>query len=189
MAILPGPAANKEVEIMLLSGPQIASLLENGVIADADKANINAASLDVRLGDYALINMGDDETIINPADKRADQFKRVELPYLLPPREFMLAFTRETVNLPDNLSAQVVTKSSAARIGLDHATAGFCDAGFSGQITLEFVNHSRNSIIIHPNAKLVQLKFYPHEDAGVYSYRHKGQYIGSVGVVMSKGVR
>jgi dCTP deaminase len=173
---------------MLLSGPQISTLLTDGTVTGADAANINAASLDVRLGDYVLVNVPTDDAI-NPADKRTDQFKRCELPYAMQPGDFILAFTQETVNLPDDLSAQVVTKSSAARIGLDHATAGFCDAGFSGQITLEFVNHSKNTIMIMPGAKLVQLKFFRHEQAGFYSYRNKGQYNGSVGVEVSRGVK
>lgn len=173
---------------MMLSGQEIEKLFDENVVVGGKLSNINAASLDVSITDEIYISRHVEGEVVRP--KFGDiQFERVGLPCVIKPGDFFLASTNEWVNLPDNISAQVVTKSSAARIGLDHATAGFCDAGFSGNITLEFVNHSKNDILIESFVKLVQLKFFKHEDAGKYSYRHKGQYGGSTGVVLSKGIK
>jgi len=173
---------------MLLSGPQINDIISQGVVANAKPENINAASLDVHITDYIMLNVPSDD-VVYPKQKDEKTFVKTPVPCVINPGDFFLACTNEWLNLPDNLCAQVVTKSSAARIGLDHATAGFCDSGFSGNITLEFVNHSKNKIVIEPYIKLVQLKFFQHQDAGMYSYRYKGQYVGSSGVVTSKGVK
>jgi len=55
-----------------------------------------------------------------------------EDPYYLAPSEFVLAETIETFNLPDDISAQFVLKSSRAREGLNHLLAGWCDPGWHG---------------------------------------------------------
>ena len=53
---------------------------------------------------------------------------------------FILASTVERVSLGNGVCAQVDGKSSYGRKGLQvHQTAGFIDAGFSGNITLEMV--------------------------------------------------
>lgn len=70
---------------------------------------------------------------------------------VLMPGEFRLANTRETITVPDYLMVRAEGKSSWARLGLQiHATAGFCDPGFSGQVTLELKNlHHENPITIN----------------------------------------
>lgn len=69
----------------------------------------------------------------------------------LAPGEFRLANTRETITVPDYLLVKAEGKSSWARLGLlVHATAGYCDPGFSGQVTLELKNlHHENPITIN----------------------------------------
>ena len=63
--------------------------------------------------------------------------------YALDPGEFILAHTAETITIPDDCSAMVLLRSSAARAGYEHSLAGWCDPGFSGQITLELRNNLR----------------------------------------------
>jgi len=51
---------------------------------------------------------------------------------------FALGTTLERIKLPDNICAQVDGKSTLGRLGLSvHQTAGWIDAGFNGNITLE----------------------------------------------------
>lgn len=59
----------------------------------------------------------------------------------LQPGEFRLGHTLEKIGIPDHLVGQVNGKSSLGRLGLlVHATAGFVDPGFAGQLTLELKN-------------------------------------------------
>ena len=53
----------------------------------------------------------------------------------------MLGQTLERVRFPDDLVARLEGKSSLGRLGLlIHSTAGFVDAGFEGNLTLELSN-------------------------------------------------
>lgn len=63
--------------------------------------------------------------------------------FVLQPGQFVLAVTKERVNLrrSSRLAARVEGRSSMARLGLVvHLTAPTIHAGFSGTITLEMVN-------------------------------------------------
>ena len=174
---------------MLLNGYDIGLLIATGSITGADGSNINAASLDVSIGDHILVQKMDDGDVVDPRDKSSDLFRSVSLPYPLTPGELVLAYTKETVHLPDTVSAQLVTKSSCARVGLAHLMAGWIDAGYTGQITLALYNYGARPILLTEGLKVVQLKFFKHGHAGAYSYSNKGQYNGSVGIATSKGVR
>lgn len=69
---------------------------------------------------------------------------------ILRPGEFRLAHTFQEITVPDHLLVRAEGKSSWARLGLQlHATAGFCDPGFRGQVTLELKNlHHENTITV-----------------------------------------
>lgn len=75
------------------------------------------------------------------------------------PRVFVLLSTVETITLPDDLAAQVSGKSSLARMGLSVETAGWVDPGFSGQLTLEVLNTSSDSITLTAGQPIAQLVF------------------------------
>jgi dCTP deaminase len=63
--------------------------------------------------------------------------------FILQPNQFVMAVTRERVNLRRSarLAARIEGRSSMARLGLVvHLTAPTIHAGFSGVITLEMVN-------------------------------------------------
>lgn len=63
--------------------------------------------------------------------------------FVLQPNQFVMAVTRERVNLRRSarLAARIEGRSSMARLGLVvHLTAPTIHAGFSGNITLEMVN-------------------------------------------------
>lgn len=78
----------------------------------------------------------------------------------LAPGEFVLGSTRERVKLPGMFCAQVHGRSSIGRLGVAvHITAGYIDPGFDGQITLEIVNHSQNTVVISAGERVAQLVF------------------------------
>ena len=77
---------------------------------------------------------------------------------VLQPDACALVTTRERVVIPPDLVAQVNGKSSLARLFLIvHTTAGFIDPGFAGQITLELVNLSPQTMIISHGSRVAQL--------------------------------
>lgn len=83
-----------------------------------------------------------------------------EQPFMLHPGEFVLGSTLERVVVPSDLVARLEGKSSLGRLGLlIHSTAGFVDAGWDGQLTLELSNVARLPITLYPGMKIGQISF------------------------------
>ena len=81
-------------------------------------------------------------------------------PFILHPGEFVLGSTLERVALPDDLVGRLEGKSSLGRLGLlIHSTAGFVDAGWDGQLTLELSNVASLPIKLYPGMKIGQISF------------------------------
>ena len=81
-------------------------------------------------------------------------------PFILHPGEFVLGQTLERVTLPEDLVARLEGKSSLGRLGLlIHSTAGFVDAGFSGNLTLELSNVANLPITIYHGMPIGQVSF------------------------------
>jgi dCTP deaminase len=81
-------------------------------------------------------------------------------PFILHPGEFVLGQTLEKVGIPNDLVARLEGKSSLGRLGLlIHSTAGFVDAGFSGNLTLELSNVANLPITIYHGMPIGQLSF------------------------------
>ena len=80
--------------------------------------------------------------------------------FMLHPGEFVLGSTLERVALPTDLVARLEGKSSLGRLGLlIHSTAGFVDAGWDGQLTLELSNVATLPITLYPGMKIGQISF------------------------------
>jgi dCTP deaminase len=81
-------------------------------------------------------------------------------PFILHPGEFVLGQTLERVRLPDDIVARLEGKSSLGRLGLlIHSTAGFVDAGFEGNLTLELSNVANLPITIYHGMPIGQISF------------------------------
>ena len=80
--------------------------------------------------------------------------------FILHPGEFVLGSTLERVGVPTDLVARLEGKSSLGRLGLlIHSTAGFVDAGWDGQLTLELSNVANLPITLYPGMRIGQISF------------------------------
>ena len=99
---------------MILPDTEIRHLCEQyDMVVGWDADLLNPASLDVRLGPDLLIETHDTPEM-RPHSIR---YTTPEHPYLLSPREFVLAHTIEIFNIPDDVCARFMLKSSRAREG------------------------------------------------------------------------
>lgn len=139
--------------------------------------NIQPCSIDMHLG-YELKTI-DGKSI----DILHDTYK-------LKPNEFILGSTLEYVELPNYLCGQVEGKSSIARLGIScHQTAGYIDAGYNGNITLELFNCSNREFELESGMPICQMVFHmlssdvsrPYGSDGLNSH-----YQGSDGTVLSR---
>lgn len=108
-------------------------------------------------------------------------------PIIVQPSEPILMSTLETVTIGDGLAASIDGKSSIGRLfQAVHITAGWIDAGFSGQITLEVINHLPVPVIYHPGQPIGQLVVFSLDQEASNPYSKKGHYHGQVGPIESR---
>lgn len=165
----------------LLSYTELCELVEQGVITDVPHEHINAASIDVCLGNNILIERASNRTVSlrDRQNLTMESYPIGDGGYRLDPGEFILAHTVEKFNLPDDICAEFKLKSSVARIGCAHLLAGHCDPGWHGSVlTLELHNVTRHhSILLHVGDRIGQVIFHRvtpvPEDR---SYRVMGRY-------------
>ena len=150
----------------LLSYNELCELVEQGVIGPVDPKAINAASIDVRLGDEIVVEDYCDHRIrpvdIHKREVFPSQRIKIGTTYDMQPGEFILAHTMETFNLPNNICAEFKLKSSGARTGLENALATWCDPLWHGStLTLELKNLLRYSALrLTPGMYIGQMIFY-----------------------------
>lgn len=147
---------------MILADKQIWKLINHHeLVSPVYESQINPASVNLTLGDTFLIPTIKDTGAIHLG--KEVEYRRFEVKgdgFQIYPGEFVLATTREHVNIPSNVAAFVQGRSSIGRIGLTTQNAGFVDPGFHGHITLELVNESPNMIILTPGYPVAQLVFF-----------------------------
>lgn len=146
---------------------------------------VNPASLDVRLGDDILVEQPNCPHMVAECIGKHTKAH----PYRLRPGQFILAHTLEKLEIPEDISAQFLLKSSRAREGLEHLLAGYIDPGFSNSVlTLELTNaRYYHSISLWPGMKIGQLVFQQLAHKPDASYIVTGNYNDSRSVCASKG--
>lgn len=139
--------------------------------------HLQPCSYDVRLSD-------DLKTV------RGKQISLKHNDYVLKPNEFILGSTIEKVKLPSTVSAFLDGKSGLGRKGIGtHITAGFIDAGFEGNVTLEIKNNSDKQFRLSEGMLIGQLIFFELKSECMRPYGDKrlnNHYQNSVGTVLSK---
>ncbi len=129
-----------------------------------DEGMVQPASVDLRLGGSFRVFSNHRITAIDLRDPPRALTEQVVPaqgePFVIHPGEFCLGRTLEHVELPDDVVARIEGKSSLGRLGLIvHATAGFCDPGWKGTLTLELNNLTRVPIKLYPGLPIAQLSF------------------------------
>lgn len=125
-----------------------------------DESNVEPASVDLRLGN-SFIETIDTGQVIDTRDPETHNTREFEAGEItLEPGEQILAATKEYVSIPNFLEAEVTGRSSLGRLFVEvHKTAGFCDPGFEGQITLEIQNHNPNPVTLYEGQRVCQIIF------------------------------
>jgi len=151
---------------VILSDRSIREELAAGriVIDPLDEACIQPSSVDLHIDRYFRVFRNHTMGHIDVKKNLEDLTELVEIgeddTFMLHPGEFVLGSTSERVALPDDLVARLEGKSSLGRLGLlIHSTAGFVDAGWDGQLTLELSNVATLPITLYPGMKIGQISF------------------------------
>lgn len=128
---------------------------------------LQPASVDLRLGSEFLVYRQSQTVCLDPRDPAgiANAMEKIVVPdeqaFVLHPGKFALGTTLERVRLPTDLVGVVDGRSSIGRLAIVvHATAGFIDPGFEGQVTLELSNIGSIPVKLYPGMRLAQIVLY-----------------------------
>jgi dCTP deaminase len=155
---------------MILSDTDLLGRLRDGdlVVEPLDDVDLQVqpASVDVRLGREFLEFQRANIPCIHPnSEAEIDEYVSETVvdegdEFVLHPGDFVLGTTKERVEVPPDLVAQVEGRSSLGRLAVVvHATAGFIDPGFRGKITLELSNLGTAPVALTPGMRISQLVF------------------------------
>jgi dCTP deaminase len=155
---------------MILSDADILHRLEQGDLVieplDDPDIQIQPASVDLRLGREFLEFQRTNIPCIHPdSSQEVDEYVSETVvdegeEFILHPGDFVLGTTKERVEIPADLIAHVEGRSSLGRLAIVvHATAGLCDPGYKGQITLELSNLGAAPVALAPDMRISQLTF------------------------------
>ena len=167
---------------MILSDKTLQQLAFNGLVEPFIQDNVQGSSIDLTLGtEIKVESQGGQQGTWTNVDISGPSGG-----YDLAPGEFILAHTEETISIPEGCAAMVLLRSSAARAGYEHSLAGWCDPGFTGQLTLELRNNLRyHHLPVAPGMRLCQLIVHKLDKQAVAHYGIRGNYQGQTGVTAS----
>ncbi|RLE64446.1 MAG: dCTP deaminase [Thermoprotei archaeon] len=154
---------------MILSDEEILEAVKKGeiIIDPFSRENVGPCSVDLTLADeFVVFKEGG---VIDPADpktlgKNIHVVKTNGKPFVLKPKQFILAMTREKIGVSKNLAATLEGRSSIARLGIVVHAAGLVSPG-SGMIhpkplVLEVFSQNSSEVKLYPGMRIVQVIFH-----------------------------
>ncbi|MDI6825663.1 MAG: dCTP deaminase [Candidatus Aenigmarchaeota archaeon] len=146
--------------MVVLGYEEIKELIKSKkLLENVDGNNIQPAGVDLRVkciyrlknGGYIGTKKGQNPEVENICNKLGNKFT-------LKPNEFVLVETMEKVNMPNDLLAIILPRSSLFRCGVSLHTA-VVDPGFIGTLTFGMKNLSEHPFEIEIGSKIGQIVF------------------------------
>jgi dCTP deaminase len=168
---------------MLLSDGTIKEYLASGKIKidplDLEE-QLQPASIDLKLGDtFGFIKSS---SIDFREEVEYDFVQQNEI--WIQPLQFVLATTKEYVEVDNDITGFLEGRSSVGRAGLFIHNAGLIDAGYPGEITLELFNCGPAPILLTKDQRICQIVFYQMDKEAEKPYN--GKYMHQRGATGSR---
>lgn len=161
---------------MILSDLWLKDMLDRGLIEDPDYSLINPASIDIRVGYSARVEVAHGSW--EDCDLRGGGL-------ILRPGTFANVATLESFDVPNGYALDLRLKSTTARRGLDHSLAFWVDPGWKGVLTMELRNVLQyNAITLSPGDRIAQVIV--HRLTGPAERPYSGRYQGAKNVEGAK---
>src|SRR5579863_8631702 len=184
---------------MVLSDIDIKRYIAEGKIKitpELPPEQFGSCSVDFRLGaEFSVFEYSRHPYIDlkNGAGSLQDIMRKVTVtpgePFVLQPRDFVLAITEETLDLGNDVLGRLEGRSSLGRIGIIvHGTAGLFDPGWIGKATLELSNLGRMPVALYPGMRICSFTFDQLSSRVAVPYRKKvgNKYAGQDRPLASK---
>jgi dCTP deaminase len=125
----------------------------------------------------------DESSLIEPPLRTAEDGSKY---YLLPPHSYGLGISVETFNMPRNVTAIAVGKSTYARAGLLVNTTPL-EAGWKGRLVIELANLANLPLRVYVNEGIAQVIFFESSEVCITSYADRnGKYQDQTGLTYAK---
>ena len=155
---------------MILSDKDIKKYIKEGKIKITPKPNfkeqLGPCSLDLHLGNIFKTFRPSQYPYLDL--KRKVDFEKFmeevkvqdDAPFILQPKEFVLAITKEEFSLSNDLMARLDGRSSIGRLGvIVHSTAARFDPGWQGKAVMELSNLGIMPVILYSGMRICALTF------------------------------
>lgn len=139
---------------------------EGGGIFPFDEKCINPASIDLKVGNYAIVT--------KDGKKSRVLLGEMILKYLEP----ALIISEEVISIPDDAVGELFLKTTAQREFIKMGAANWVDPGFYGNLHFFIVSFNPTPIKIKRKDRIAQLVISSCEDVSI-SYKTVGHYNGS----------
>jgi dCTP deaminase len=157
---------------MLLGRDRISGFVEKGLIENFSAESLGGAGYDLRLGRVYRLKS---DSLLGLSKRQTPTVGEVEGDAVtLGPGEYVLVETLEKVNMPPNLVARVLNRSTIFRCGCTLVNA-LVDPGYRGTLTFGLKNLSDRKFTVEKGAKIAQIVF-EEVDGGTVAY--SGRYQG-----------
>lgn len=187
---------------MVLSDRDIVKFIKQGKIKITPPPDLStqlgSCSIDFRLGNTFLIFEHSKHPYI---DLRGsvdinELMRKIVVPdnepFIIQPGDFVLAATKETLELSDDILARLEGRSSLGRLGIIvHSTSGIFDPGWVGAATMELGNLGRMPVALYPGMRICAFTFEQLSSPAKNPYRKKkgSKYAGQVEPEASRFIR
>lgn len=158
---------------MIYSDHSLRNLVVDGYLPKG--VHIGPSSVDLTLSNsFCCLDVQPDEEVDVRVEQNFYEWNADSIS--IKPGEFLLASTLEEIGVPIDCAAYVEGRSSVGRIGIQVQNAGFIDAGFRGQITLEIQNQSKFTVLLYSGMRICQLVYCQMTTPCSYPYDGKYQF-------------
>ncbi|MBN2518371.1 MAG: dCTP deaminase [Candidatus Altiarchaeota archaeon] len=158
---------------MILGRSEILKLVkEKKLIEGFNEGCLEGAGYDLRVGNFYRI---EGSAHLGKETRKLPDAKEIKSEgYNIKPGEYILVKTMEKVNMPNDVAARVLNRSSVFRSGCNSIHA-FVDPGFTGNLTFGFQNIGANEFVLEKGAKIAQIIF---EEVKGETKPYNGRYQG-----------
>ena len=163
---------------MIWNDTQLHQYAAAGMVDPFDPALVNPASIDLRLGCEYRRWTGD--------GWGPQCVAQIGTTIYMFPGEFLLCCSLEKLRIPPDACAQLFSKSSTGRRGIEHLHAGWVDPGFVGQLTWELKNVTPSYIALIAGAPLMQMVVESLTAFAARDYGQTGRYQNQTGATPAR---
>jgi dCTP deaminase len=161
---------------MILTKPSILNEIKKGriKITPYQKANIGPASIDLTLDNQFRFPSAKKINLAENTDYKKHTTLVKANKITLKPGDFILAITKETISLPEDIVGILTGRTRFARLGLAvHVTASLVQPGVNNKQVLEIKNVGNSDLTLKSGLKICQIVLERAE--GKAKYRGKFQ--------------